>query len=563
MSVTTAPPVLRKAMEDGSAKTVIRLIETEAEISEEELYEYRRYRWLYGCSPAELIINSTLFLDRTSLRNLLYDIADSTSMPSWMWPLIRLPVELDHCVEGQFNKAFLMTMDNGAEVLAKIPNPNVGSAFYTTASEVATRNFVREFLNFPVPRIHTYSLDPLNPVGVEYIIEEKAGGKPLGNLWRHWPRESQQDLVTELVDLEAKLASVSFQSHGYIYYKDDLKTKGVRAQSLEAMYSSIGNPSKELDPSHMAKFVLGPLDQAVLWQGERATMALERGPWQNAVDYMLALGMNEIQWTKTCAAAQMNYCRPVDTPELPEEYISLLERYLILVPHLAPIFPEELHSKTLCLRDLHLDNIFVDPDTKRITHIIDWQSTPVSEIFFQYRVPAMLPPSSGYKSIPEPMSEGSRRSYSGESDDILRRYQDLTRIKNPLRWAAISHPHKSILQPVSLVSGAWSRNDVFSFRHALITIAAHWQDIYPDSIACPISFTDQELWLHNEEMELLEELGTVLHLLQDQNLIAVGGRVLRDDYERAHAVNTCVKEMFVDMGEDEQHKALYKKIWPY
>ena len=33
-------------------------------------------------------------------------------------------------------------MDNGVEVLAKIPNPNAGSAFYTTASEVATRNFV-------------------------------------------------------------------------------------------------------------------------------------------------------------------------------------------------------------------------------------------------------------------------------------------------------------------------------------------------------------------------------------------------------------------------------------
>ncbi|CZT52708.1 uncharacterized protein RSE6_14068 [Rhynchosporium secalis] len=542
MSVTT-PPVLRKAMVDGS----------EADIPEEELYEYRRYRWLSD-EPEKLAVRYRRFnLDA------LLDVAVKTAAGG-----ARSCTKVLKCVEGQFNKAFLMTMDNGAEVLAKIPNPNVGSTFYTTASEVATRNFVRDFLEFPVPRIHTYSLDPLNPVGVEYILEEKAKGKPLGNLWRHWSRESQQDLVTELVDLEAKLASVSFKSHGCIYYKDDLKNKGVHVQSLKATYSSMGNPSKELDPSHTAKFVLGPLDEAVLWQGERATLALERGPWQNAVDYMLAMGMNETQWTKTYATAQMNYCRPIDTPELPEEYISLLERYLILVPHLTPIFSEELQSKTLCLRDLHLDNIFVDPDTKRITHIIDWQSTPVSEIFLQYRVPPMLPLSSGYKSISEPMSEGSgRRSESGESDDILRRYQDLTRIKNPLRWAAINHPHKSILQPVSLVSGAWSRNDVFSFRHALITIAAHWQDIYPDSTPCPISFTDQELWLHNEEMELLEELGTVLHLLEDQNLIAVGGRVLREDYERAHAVNMRVKEMFLDMGEDEQHKALYEKIWPY
>ncbi len=46
------------------------------------------------------------------------------------------------CIEGHFNKAFLLTMDNGIEVLAKLPNPNAGPAFYTTASEVATLEFV-------------------------------------------------------------------------------------------------------------------------------------------------------------------------------------------------------------------------------------------------------------------------------------------------------------------------------------------------------------------------------------------------------------------------------------
>jgi hypothetical protein len=55
-------------------------------------------------------------------------------------------VKLLKCIEGQYNKAFLMTMDNGAEVLARIPNPNAGPAFYTTASEVATRHFVFDLL---------------------------------------------------------------------------------------------------------------------------------------------------------------------------------------------------------------------------------------------------------------------------------------------------------------------------------------------------------------------------------------------------------------------------------
>lgn len=47
------------------------------------------------------------------------------------------------CSEGLHNKAFILTMDNGSEVFAKLPNPNAGPTQYTTASEVATHELVR------------------------------------------------------------------------------------------------------------------------------------------------------------------------------------------------------------------------------------------------------------------------------------------------------------------------------------------------------------------------------------------------------------------------------------
>jgi hypothetical protein len=177
----------------------------------------------------------------------------------------------------------------------------------------------------------------------------------------------------------------------------------------------------------------------------------------------------------------------------------------------------------------------------------------------------MLPPQGGYDQISEAVPDNSEPTNgSSQQDDIFDHYHRYTEAKNPLRWAAINQPHSSMLtEPVSLVSGAWSRNDVFSFRHALITIAARWKDIPSNLSSCPVKFTKDELELHNEEMELLEELGTVLHLLQDQNLISVGGMVLREDYKRAEAVNNHVKKMFMDIGEDDQEKALYGKIWPY
>jgi hypothetical protein len=44
--------------------------------------------------------------------------------------------------EGQYNKASLLTFNDGCEVVAKLPNPNAGPKVLTTASEVATMGYV-------------------------------------------------------------------------------------------------------------------------------------------------------------------------------------------------------------------------------------------------------------------------------------------------------------------------------------------------------------------------------------------------------------------------------------
>lgn len=54
------------------------------------------------------------------------------------------------CAEGLHNKAFLLTLDTGEEVFAKLPNPNAGPSRYLTASEVATREFVGFLVFSPV-----------------------------------------------------------------------------------------------------------------------------------------------------------------------------------------------------------------------------------------------------------------------------------------------------------------------------------------------------------------------------------------------------------------------------
>lgn len=134
---------------------------------------------------------------------------------------------------------------------------------------------LREILHISIPRIRSYSLDPHNPVGAEYIIEEKAEGISLGSVWFKWPKEAQLDLVTELVDLETRLASVSFQKHGCIYLKGDLEDNNVPIQNVDAIFSVLG---KQIDGALMTKFAFGPLTHSTIWEGERSQMELDRGP---------------------------------------------------------------------------------------------------------------------------------------------------------------------------------------------------------------------------------------------------------------------------------------------
>ncbi|CZT12207.1 uncharacterized protein RCO7_10448 [Rhynchosporium graminicola] len=522
----TAMPLLRRQKHDG----------TEEDISEEEFYRYTRYRWLSNES------------ENLAMRYRKFNI------PALVDAAVRAAgngagscVKLLKCIEGQYNKAFLMSMDNGAEVLVKLPNPNAGPAFYTTASEVATRQFLRTVLNLPVPRIHAYSLDSDNPVGAEYIIEEKARGKPLGNLWHHWDKESQVSLVTQLVDFETKLASVSFRRHGCIYYRNDLAKKGLTAYDLEAKSLSTDGTPVQLESISTEEFAIGPLTEARLWEGERATMELDRGPWSTPLSYMAAMAINEIKWAAAYAKPQMNAYRSMETPDSPDDYVSLLKRYLQIAPYLSP----GPSRTSLSHPDLHLDNIFVHPDTKKITCIIDWQSASASEPFLQHGVPRMLIPvdcSSPGKEL-DPVSEGSDTGDSRMPNDLLSYYHKISKAKNEIRWAAINICNRQLLtEPTSLLCGAW---------------IARWEEIAPSAQPCPIQFTQHELELHNAEMELVEGLGEVLHQLQNDNLIPLGGMVLREKYKQASQINNSVKKMFVDMAESESQKVLYSRIWPY
>lgn len=90
---------------------------------------------------------------------------------------------------------------------------------------------------------------------------------------------------------------------------------------------------------------------------------------------------------------RMNHYRSNTDPEMPSEYIDLIEKYLRVVPHLTQYDYDagsaDLLQPTVWHSDLHLNNVYVGLNTGTMTDIIDWQHTTVAPLILQARVPRM------------------------------------------------------------------------------------------------------------------------------------------------------------------------------
>jgi len=252
----------------------------------------------------------------------------------------------------------------------------------------------------------------------------------------------------------------------------------------------------------------------------------------------------------------------IEELETPNEYLLLLYKYSLIARYLVPRNCSSACMKTFSHHDLHLDNVFVNPETKRLTHIIDWQRTSIKALYQQSFFPRMIDQTISrnlgikYESLPNtPVDETI-------DSDLLSRYEELSRSTNPGKWLAWKNSRSDILtKPSELVSGAWERDDIFSLRHALINLTAHWPQMF--SVTCPIDFEEQELEAHTAEMELLHDLGTILHQLNDERLIPLGGMVPAENFEAVQKTNAHVMQLFVGLAGNEAQKALHAKLWPY
>ncbi|TVY89491.1 Altered inheritance of mitochondria protein, mitochondrial, partial [Lachnellula willkommii] len=536
-----------------------------ATISEDDFYRYTRHRWT---------INESSRLEERYLKfNLqaLLEVAVATCSSSGA----RHCTQILKCKEGMNNKAFIFTMDNGTEVLAKLPNPCAGPSFYTTASEVATRIFLRDALDIPTPRIITWSADRSNPVGAEYIIEEKAAGEPLGKFWKDLatlPMKGRMAIVDSILDVEKKLASVNFAKSGCIYFREDIPN----SEPLQT------NPP--LSPEILNRFTMGPLVSNEFWSGQKAAMELDRGPLKDEKpeQFVKALALNERKFIKQHATPRMNYHSSLIKPELPDEMLGLIDRYLQMAPAMVPPqLSEDIRSPTLWHPDLHPNNIFVDPGSKKVSHVIDWQSASSLPFFYHCQVPTAIKHHGPALTVLEDLDSWPERpqNYHSMSPDeksyidnaigseyLHKYYLSSTRVKFPRRWAVLQKAADELklrTEPAGWVQSAWSNNDTFFLRRALMGIANRWGDLCPDAGPCPWVISEDEVAAYGHERETRGYVSTFLAYFKENWGVSADGSVETERFDEVRVEMKRMKEYFVGSADDEEEKELAMKIWPY
>lgn len=94
-----------------------------------DYFHYTSGRWLWG--EEEQLRERYRAFNVAELQKVAVDVAGSQKCLS-----------MRKIGEGNFNKVFRLQMDDGTVLMARIPHPNSGPPKYTTASEVATMDFV-------------------------------------------------------------------------------------------------------------------------------------------------------------------------------------------------------------------------------------------------------------------------------------------------------------------------------------------------------------------------------------------------------------------------------------
>ncbi|KAF1842081.1 kinase-like protein [Cucurbitaria berberidis CBS 394.84] len=478
-------------------------------------------------------------------------------------------ISIKKLAEGGFNRVLILKLQDGFELIAKIPYHIARPEYFATASEAATLTFLRS-IGIPVPEVYDYSATADNPVGTEYVLMEKAPGICLASRWEHLQDLEIRRLAHSFVELEQKLFKVPFSATGSLYFKKDI------ASSLQApLYT-------EEHAREANQFCIGPIADYMFWYGRRAGLQVNHGPWKNHVEYLQSVAKKEMDWTE-------RYGRSLE-PDFPhndlglglqdpQDHLKLLEYYQLLTPHLLPKNPAHPFNQPMLRHpDVTPGNIFIIPETGRLSCLIDWQHAIVQPRLLAAGYPRafenpddVLSPELVGPKLPENFTSLQADEQAAARDLYRRRllffsYRVLNGHLNQHHIAALRDPLLLGRQMLVDRAGRQWEGNLVTLKGAIIRAVQFWEHL-PDvaDTECPVRFDQTELDKFIEiEDDWLKMSVAVEQWRQRVCNMTEEGWVRNEDYEEAKKkLEELREEIRLQCEGDEEDIQAFRTGWPF
>ncbi len=438
------------------------------------------------------------------------------------------------CLTGAYNKLFLLEFDNGAEAVARLPCSLVGNVHMSTASEVATMEYVREVVGKPTPRVLAWSNTPESraAVGSDFILMERINGVSLEYRWLNTFDAEIGAVLKELVFLDARFHQRAFSQIGSLFFKEDV-TPELQNRPLYMKEEHNNEPAAE-------KYRIGPVVDKQYWFNE--PIEGDRGPCESPCCIVLdrkadcrhlgpdmtsfiqgtcrlALRRAESQAANTVSShptpsSLLSRSKPHDLPELRR----LLQQCISLAPYLNPSEPA-LTAPRLTHPDLTRSNIIVAPTgAAHVLSYIDWQGA----VTLPYIQGAILPPAILYDgslipfpddpfSMPEmpPDIPPELKEQAELELKLAKRHQLTSSVllrRSPLRLATACLPYAQLLASLPETVLRCYADGPQNLRHLVRELCNAWPfDLEGPSTPaeCPVQLTAEDIMRDQEEYPAL------------------------------------------------------------
>jgi hypothetical protein len=287
---------------------------------------------------------------------------------------------------GNVNAVYSLQFPNGFRVAARIPYKNY-RAPGRIESVVAMMTLARLYTRLPVPEVYAWHHNEKNPVGAPYILMEWAPGIPPWKQWDELLPEDRTHLLDEIASYHARSATpLPFQGIGSIYFADL-------------------PPEVEVCFSVASAYRLGPL-----CRGPVCTMTPHRGIsiWPQTIpttlrDFWVELWQHEVDSIAQIFGADRatdvteNLGYYFDDPCTVGDFLDAADTLLALIwacPLPSPSQPE-LYCLSFAPTDYAFRNMLMDPDTRRITALLDWDDVYTLPFLLCSRYPEDFCPING------------------------------------------------------------------------------------------------------------------------------------------------------------------------